>query len=138
MCGLTTSSQSLGVSRGGTAADAALSPPLRCHSGVPLRAPLLSLQACWHAFHLLFLSFLPPSSVIFRVYDVDNDGKISRSDLLTILRDLSGTYLTDEQREVRGRGGGRERGIERERDGPDLIMHWMAGWQGGEGVKTPH
>eukprot|EP00475_Leptophrys_vorax_P046316 TRINITY_DN9901_c0_g1_i2.p1 TRINITY_DN9901_c0_g1~~TRINITY_DN9901_c0_g1_i2.p1 ORF type:complete len:176 (+),score=17.12 TRINITY_DN9901_c0_g1_i2:489-1016(+) len=37
--------------------------------------------------------------LIFAVYDVDNDGKISRLDLLAILKDLTGSFLTDEQRE---------------------------------------
>ncbi|CAI7822348.1 unnamed protein product [Closterium sp. NIES-54] len=47
---------------------------------------------------------LPP--VVFAVYDVDGDGKISKGDLLAMLRDLSGGFLSDEQREVGcGRGG---------------------------------
>ncbi|CAI5476985.1 unnamed protein product [Closterium sp. Yama58-4] len=37
--------------------------------------------------------------LVFAVYDVDGDGKISKGDLLAMLRDLSGAFLSDEQRE---------------------------------------
>ncbi|CAI7734028.1 unnamed protein product [Closterium sp. NIES-54] len=37
--------------------------------------------------------------LVFAVYDVDGDGKISKGDLLAMLRDLSGGFLSDEQRE---------------------------------------
>ena len=41
-------------------------------------------------------------AVIFRVYDTDGNGKVTSSDMLQVLRDLSGNFLTDEQRKVRG------------------------------------
>jgi len=37
---------------------------------------------------------------IFRVYDADGNGKVRSSDILQVLRDLSGTFLTDEQRQL--------------------------------------
>eukprot|EP00245_Coleochaete_scutata_P005456 TRINITY_DN19013_c0_g1_i1.p1 TRINITY_DN19013_c0_g1~~TRINITY_DN19013_c0_g1_i1.p1 ORF type:complete len:176 (+),score=41.49 TRINITY_DN19013_c0_g1_i1:68-595(+) len=36
---------------------------------------------------------------IFRVYDSDGNGKVSRADILVVLRDLSGSFLTEEQRQ---------------------------------------
>lgn len=36
---------------------------------------------------------------IFNVYDTDGDGKVNSSDMLQVLRDLSGNFLTDEQRQ---------------------------------------
>jgi len=36
---------------------------------------------------------------IFNVYDTDGDGKVTSSDMLQVLRDLSGNFLTDEQRQ---------------------------------------
>lgn len=47
-------------------------------------------------YHLLLL-FL---SVIFKVYDSDCNGKVSFNDILGVLRDLSGSFMSDEQREV--------------------------------------
>lgn len=47
-------------------------------------------------YHLLLL-FL---SVIFKVYDSDCNGKVSFNDILEVLRDLSGSFMSDEQREV--------------------------------------
>lgn len=41
-------------------------------------------------------------AVIFKVYDTDGNGKVTSSDMLQVLRDLSGSFLTDEQRQVRG------------------------------------
>ena len=38
--------------------------------------------------------------VIFKVYDSDNNGKVSFNDILEVLRDLSGSFMSDEQREV--------------------------------------
>jgi len=37
---------------------------------------------------------------IFRVYDTDGNGKVTSSDMLQVLRDLPGNFLTDEQRKV--------------------------------------
>jgi serine/threonine-protein phosphatase 2B regulatory subunit len=37
---------------------------------------------------------------IFRVYDTDANGKVTASDILQVLRDLSGSFLSDKQREV--------------------------------------
>eukprot|EP00244_Chara_vulgaris_P009841 TRINITY_DN430_c0_g1_i1.p1 TRINITY_DN430_c0_g1~~TRINITY_DN430_c0_g1_i1.p1 ORF type:complete len:124 (+),score=33.98 TRINITY_DN430_c0_g1_i1:172-543(+) len=36
---------------------------------------------------------------IFKVYDKNGDGKVTRDEVLSILRDLSGSFLTDEQRQ---------------------------------------
>lgn len=47
-------------------------------------------------YHLLLL-FL---SVTFKVYDSDCNGKVSFNDILEVLRDLSGSFMSDEQREV--------------------------------------
>lgn len=38
--------------------------------------------------------------VIFKVYDVDYNGKVSFKDILEVLRDLTGSYMSDDQREV--------------------------------------
>ena len=38
--------------------------------------------------------------VIFQVYDSDGNGKVSFKDIMEVLRDLSGTFMSDEQREV--------------------------------------
>ncbi|KAJ7515172.1 hypothetical protein O6H91_22G003200 [Diphasiastrum complanatum] len=35
---------------------------------------------------------------IFRVYDSDRNGKVTMYDILEVLRDLSGSFLTDDQR----------------------------------------
>lgn len=42
----------------------------------------------------------PPYAVIFKVYDSDCNGKVSFNDILEVLRDLSGPFMSDEQREV--------------------------------------
>lgn len=39
-------------------------------------------------------------SVIFKVFDSDCNGKVSFNDILEVLRDLSGSFMSDEQREV--------------------------------------
>lgn len=39
-------------------------------------------------------------SVIFQVYDSDCNGKVSFNDIMQVLRDLSGSFMSDEQREV--------------------------------------
>jgi len=39
-------------------------------------------------------------SVIFKVYDSDCNGKVSFKDIMEVLRDLSGSFMSDEQREV--------------------------------------
>lgn len=41
--------------------------------------------------------FIP---VIFKVYDVDYHGKVTFKDILEVLRDLTGSYMSDDQREV--------------------------------------
>jgi len=38
--------------------------------------------------------------VIFKVYDSDGNGKISFNDILEVLQDLSGVFMSNEQREV--------------------------------------
>ncbi|GMN49969.1 hypothetical protein TIFTF001_019128 [Ficus carica] len=37
--------------------------------------------------------------LIFKVYDTDGNGKVSFDDILQVLRDLSGSFMSDEQRE---------------------------------------
>lgn len=37
--------------------------------------------------------------LIFRMYDVDGNGKVSRKDIAQVLHDLSGSFLSEEQRE---------------------------------------
>ncbi|XP_019436346.1 PREDICTED: calcineurin subunit B-like [Lupinus angustifolius] len=37
--------------------------------------------------------------LIFRVYDSDHNGKVSFKDILEVLKDLSGPFMSDEQRE---------------------------------------
>ena len=39
-------------------------------------------------------------TVIFKLYDSDGNGKVSFNDILEVLRDLSGSFMSDEQREV--------------------------------------
>lgn len=38
--------------------------------------------------------------VIFKVYDTDCNGKVSFDDILTVLRDLTGQYMSEDQRKV--------------------------------------
>lgn len=40
------------------------------------------------------------AQLIFRVYDSDGDGRVSKSNILSVLSDLSGTFLSDSEREV--------------------------------------
>lgn len=53
--------------------------------------------------------------VIFRVYDTDSNGKVSFNDILEVLRDLSGSFMSDEQREV----------LTRIPHSPFLFLHWI-------------
>ena len=39
-------------------------------------------------------------SVIFKVYDSDCNGKVAFNDILEVLKDLTGSFMTDKQREV--------------------------------------
>ncbi|GMQ09030.1 hypothetical protein CsSME_00052530 [Camellia sinensis var. sinensis] len=39
-------------------------------------------------------------SVIFKVYDSDGNGKVTFNDILEVLQDLTGSFISDEQREV--------------------------------------
>ncbi|XP_021813325.1 calcineurin subunit B-like isoform X2 [Prunus avium] len=39
------------------------------------------------------------SELIFKVFDSDCNGKVSFNDILEVLRDLSGSFMSDEQRE---------------------------------------
>lgn len=38
--------------------------------------------------------------VIFRVYDADGNGRVAMNDMLEVLRDLTGQYISEQQREV--------------------------------------
>ncbi|KAK4252935.1 hypothetical protein QN277_011061 [Acacia crassicarpa] len=40
--------------------------------------------------------------LIFKVYDSDRHGKVSLKDMVEVLKDLSGPFISDEQREVLG------------------------------------
>ncbi|CAJ2649616.1 calcineurin subunit B type 1-like isoform X2 [Trifolium pratense] len=40
----------------------------------------------------------PLSQIIFKVYDTDCNGKVSFDDMLTVLRDLTGQYMSEQQR----------------------------------------
>jgi len=37
--------------------------------------------------------------LIYKVYDIDGKGKVTFKDLLEVLRDLTGSFMSDEQRE---------------------------------------
>ncbi|XP_010250271.1 PREDICTED: calcineurin subunit B [Nelumbo nucifera] len=38
--------------------------------------------------------------LIFKVYDLDNKGKVTFNDILEVLRDLTGSFMTEKQRET--------------------------------------
>lgn len=38
--------------------------------------------------------------VIFKVYDSDGNGKVAFNDMLDVLRDLTGQFISEQQREV--------------------------------------
>lgn len=38
--------------------------------------------------------------VIFKVYDLDGNGKVAFNDMLDVLRDLTGQFISEQQREV--------------------------------------
>uniref|UniRef100_A0A803P075 EF-hand domain-containing protein n=1 Tax=Cannabis sativa TaxID=3483 RepID=A0A803P075_CANSA len=44
-------------------------------------------------------SFHQKAEIIFKVYDSDGNGKVSFNDILEVLKDLSGSFMSDEQRE---------------------------------------
>jgi len=39
-------------------------------------------------------------AVIFKVYDIDGKGKVTFKDLQEVLHDLTGSFMSDQQREV--------------------------------------
>ncbi|KAL6223712.1 hypothetical protein ACLB2K_002570 [Fragaria x ananassa] len=43
--------------------------------------------------------FFPLCVVIFKVYDADNNGKVTFNDMLDVLRDLTGQFISEQQRE---------------------------------------
>lgn len=47
-----------------------------------------------------YLCLFNSIAVIFKVYDSDHNGKVSFKDILEVLKDLSGSFMSDEQREV--------------------------------------
>ena len=54
-----------------------------------------------HSLSQFFLlCFVFGEAVIFKVYDIDDKGKITFKDLLEVLRDLTGSFMSEEQREV--------------------------------------
>ena len=51
--------------------------------------------------HLLVLIwFFVSWTVIFKVYDIDGKGKVTFKDLVEVLRDLTGSSMSEQQREV--------------------------------------
>lgn len=55
----------------------------------------------WMLLQILFVSdYAVFSPVIFRVYDTDCNGKVAFDDILSILRDLTGSFMTEQQRQV--------------------------------------
>nr|DAD45360.1 TPA_asm: hypothetical protein HUJ06_003590 [Nelumbo nucifera] len=38
--------------------------------------------------------------VIFKVYDTDCNGKVAFNDILDVLRDLTGSFMSEQQRQV--------------------------------------
>lgn len=44
-------------------------------------------------------TFEDKANLIFKVYDLDGNGKVSREDIVAVLRDLSGSFLTEDQRQ---------------------------------------
>jgi hypothetical protein len=49
--------------------------------------------------HLL-LYLLSNEAVIFKVYDIDGKGRVTFKDLIEVLRDLTGSFMSEEQRKV--------------------------------------
>ncbi len=43
---------------------------------------------------------LPSRAVLFKIYDIDEDGLLSEDDMCNILKHLAGEYMTEEQRKV--------------------------------------
>ena len=48
----------------------------------------------------MFDPFFLCEAVIFKVYDIDGKGKVTFKDLLEVLHDLTGSFMSDQQREV--------------------------------------
>ena len=55
-----------------------------------LRQLLFLTNCCYYVFIL----------VIFKVYDADSNGKVSFDDIIEVLRDLSGPFISNKQREA--------------------------------------
>ncbi|KAK6915089.1 hypothetical protein RJ641_020208 [Dillenia turbinata] len=47
-----------------------------------------------------FLSAFSTKAIIFKVYDSDCNGEVSFKDILEVLRDLIGSFMSDKQREI--------------------------------------
>ncbi|OIW15817.1 hypothetical protein TanjilG_04352 [Lupinus angustifolius] len=60
------------------------------YSRINLSSQKLFLSTCFEVRRCNF---------IFRVYDSDHNGKVSFKDILEVLKDLSGPFMSDEQRE---------------------------------------
>lgn len=52
---------------------------------------------CLICSYAVLLSYFP---VIFRVYDSDGNGKVAFNDMLEVLQDLTGPFISEVQREV--------------------------------------
>ncbi|KAF8689933.1 hypothetical protein HU200_041568 [Digitaria exilis] len=59
----------------------------------PIHFPLILGPAGPRGFHTHV------GAVIFKVYDIDGKGKVTFKDLLEVLRDQTGSFMSDEQRE---------------------------------------
>lgn len=46
------------------------------------------------------LAYCLLSAVIFKVYDFDGNGRVTFNEMLDILRDLTGQFISERQREV--------------------------------------
>jgi len=53
-----------------------------------------------HFLNFFLFCLVFGEAVIFKVYDIDGKGKITFKDLLEVLRDLTGSFMSEEQREV--------------------------------------
>ena len=77
---------------------------------VRIYAYIVSVHACNTPNNCMYIcnvcivsmydGLLLKSAVIFKVYDSDGDGEVTSGDVLEVLHDMSGPYLSEEQRQV--------------------------------------
>ncbi|KAF9617079.1 hypothetical protein IFM89_033184 [Coptis chinensis] len=58
-------------------------------SAFSTKASIQQKIECWYSQH----------TIIFKVYDIDGNGKVSFKEILSVLRDLTGSYMSENQRE---------------------------------------